>query len=65
MHAQSLSHVRLCNPMDCSLPDSSVHGIFQVRILEWVAISFTNLIAITNLILNETFFAHISWLWWL
>ena len=29
----------LCNPFDCSLPDSSVHGIFQARILEWVAIS--------------------------
>ena len=29
----------LCNPMDCSLPGSSVHGIFQARILEWVAIS--------------------------
>ena len=27
----------LCNTMDCSLPDSSVHGILQVRILEWVA----------------------------
>ena len=25
-----------CNPVDCSLPDSSVHGIFQVRILEWL-----------------------------
>ena len=32
-------HVRLCNPMDYSLPVSSVHGIFQARILEWVAIS--------------------------
>ena len=31
----------LCNPMDCSLPGSSVHGILQVRILEWVAISFS------------------------
>ena len=31
----------LCNPMDCSLPGSSVHGIFQARILEWVAISFS------------------------
>ena len=31
----------LCNPMDCSLPDASVHGIFQARILEWVAISFS------------------------
>ena len=30
-----------CNPMDCSLPGSSVHGILQVRILEWVAISFS------------------------
>ena len=31
----------LCNPIDCSLPASSVHGIFQARILEWVAISFS------------------------
>ena len=31
----------LCDPMDCSLPDSSVHGIFRVRLLEWVAISFS------------------------
>ena len=30
----------LCNPMDCSLPVSSVHEISQARILEWVAISF-------------------------
>ena len=30
----------LCNPMDCSLPSSSVHGTFQERILEWVAIPF-------------------------
>ena len=29
----------LCDPMDCSQPGSSVHGIFQARILEWVAIS--------------------------
>ena len=37
-----LSHVRLfCNPMDCSPPGSSVHGISQIRILEWVAISFS------------------------
>ena len=32
----------LCDPMNCSLPGSSVHGIFQARILEWVAISFSN-----------------------
>ena len=31
----------LCNPMDCTLPGSSIHGIFQARILEWVAISFS------------------------
>ena len=38
---KSLSCVRLCDPMDCSLPGSSVHGIFQARVLEWVAISFS------------------------
>ena len=31
----------LCDPMDCSLPGSFVHGIFQARVLEWVAISFS------------------------
>ena len=31
----------LCNPMDCSPPGSSIHGILQTRILEWVAISFS------------------------
>ena len=31
----------LCDPMDCSLPDSSIHGIFQARILECVAIYLT------------------------
>ena len=30
-----------CNPMDCSPPGSSVHGILQARLLEWVAISFS------------------------
>ena len=30
----------LCDPMDCSLPGSSLHGILQARVLEWVAISF-------------------------
>ena len=36
------SCLTLCDLMDCSLPDSSVHEIFQARILEWVAISFSN-----------------------
>ena len=31
----------LCSPMDCSLPGSSVHEIFQARILEWIAIPFS------------------------
>ena len=37
------SCLTLCDPMDCSPPGSSVHGILQARILEWVAISFSNL----------------------
>ena len=36
--AQSCPTLR--NAMDCSLPGSSVHGIFQARVLEWVAIAF-------------------------
>ena len=41
MKVKSLSRVRLCDPMDCSLPGFSDHGIFQARVLEWVAISFS------------------------
>ena len=37
----------LCNPMDCSLPGFSVHGIFQARILEWVTIAFCRGIFLT------------------
>ena len=33
----------LCDPMDCSLPGSSIHGIFQARVLEWVAIYYSTL----------------------
>ena len=35
------SCLTLCNPMNCSLPGSPVHGIFQARVLEWVAIPFS------------------------
>ena len=35
------SCLTLCDPMDCSLPGSSIHSIFQTRVLEWVAISFS------------------------
>ena len=38
---KSLSRVQLCDPVDCSLPGSSVHGILQAGILECVAISFS------------------------
>ena len=46
MKAKSESEVTqscptLCIPMDCSLPGSSVHGIFQARVLEWGAIAFS------------------------
>ena len=36
-----LSCLTLCNPVDCSPPGASVHGILQARILEWVAISIS------------------------
>ena len=32
----------VCDPMDCSLPGCSAHGILQARTLEWIAISFSN-----------------------
>ena len=35
------SCLTLCDPMDCNLPGTSVHGILQARTLEWVAISFS------------------------
>ena len=35
----------LRDPMDCSLPASSIHGIFQARVLEWVAIAFSDMYA--------------------
>ena len=35
------SCLTLCDPMDWNLPGSSIHGIFQARVLEWVAISFS------------------------
>ena len=39
LRAQSC--LTLCDPMDCSLPGSSIHGIFQALVLEWVAFSFS------------------------
>ena len=42
------SCLTLHDHMNCSLPGSSIHGIFQARVLEWVAIAFSNLISIWN-----------------
>ena len=38
----------LCDPMDCSLPGSSIHGNFQARVLEWGAIAFSYTSKITS-----------------
>ena len=38
------SCLTLSDPMDCSLPGSSIHGIFQARVLEWAAIAFSEVI---------------------
>ena len=53
---KSLSHVQLCDPMDHSLPRSSVHGIFQARVLEWVAISFSRVFSRPR---DRTWVSHI------
>ena len=42
----------LHNPMDCSPPGSSIHGIFQARVLEWGAIAFSNCTPVTYVILD-------------
>ena len=42
MGAGAQSWLTLCDPMVCSLPSSSVHGISQARLLEWVAFSFSS-----------------------
>ena len=42
------SRLPLCDPMNCYLPGSAVHGIFQARILEWAAISFSRGIFLTQ-----------------
>ena len=44
MHVCSIAQLclTLCDPMDCSQPGSSIHGILQAKILKWVAMSFSN-----------------------
>ena len=47
------SCLTLSDPMDCSLPGSSVHGIFQARILEWVAIAFSEKLSLVPITIEE------------
>ena len=44
----------LSDPMDCSLPGASVHGIFQERVLEWGAIAFSQALTIKAVILDRS-----------
>ena len=61
IHAKSLqSCPTLCDPMDCSLPGSSFHGIFQARILEWVAMPSSNLSFVIQLLGHVVLFV-IPW----
>ena len=48
------SFLTLSDPMDCSLPGSSIHGILQARVLEWGAIAFSNRMVLIQFILLET-----------
>ena len=45
----------LSDPMDCSLPGSSAHGIFQARVLEWGAIAFSNAYSYACIILGSVY----------
>ena len=63
VQAQVLICVWLCNPRDCSLPGSSVHGTIQARILEWVAISYSRGSSRSR---DWTHLSCISWTgWWI
>ena len=64
------SCLTLCNPMDYRPPGSSVHGIFQARVLEWVAIAFSGILILENAkgwfkVKNETHVTSLSRLWYL
>ena len=49
----------LCDPMDCSLSGSSIHGISQERILEWVAISFSENLTIYEFMEKKNIYIYI------
>ena len=50
----------LSDPMDCSLPDSAAHGIFQARVLEWGAIAFSGFLPRRYLFLETTEFSKMK-----
>ena len=52
------SYPTLSDPLDCSLPGSSVHGIFQARVLEWAAIAFSG--KVIQLYIYMYFFIFLS-----
>ena len=58
----------LCSPMDCRPPGSSIHGLFQARVLEWVAVSFSrgsslhDGLPFQNTFPQETCFVSGNWL---
>ena len=56
------------DPMDCSLPGSSVHGIFQARVLEWVAIkecsNYRTIALISHVVTEKAMATHSSTLAW-
>ena len=54
------SCLTLSNPMDCSPPGSSVHGIFQIRVLEWGAIAFSKQHSIIFQILVNTIILYLK-----
>ena len=56
------SCLTLSDPMDCSLPGSSIHGIFQARVLEWGAITFFESTRLSScLILRNELWIHTYW----
>ena len=57
MHVVTLPCLTLCDPMDCRPPGSSVHGVFQAKVLEWVAISFCT---VSSQPRDRTHVSHVS-----
>ena len=55
------SRQTLCDPVDCSLPGSSVHGIFQARVLQWGAIAFSDVATYTFLIPRRRLLENSAW----